>query len=294
MSFITAAPAIAVYFKEGYSIFAWFIAILVSIIFSTITNSQELLTYRHISYAMEPISILLALGLVKWFDMAMHKTDTEYIITEKNPELTTQKFQFRSSLLTLFKPEKNKIKKSKFTSKKQIQKSFSIPSSKFIPIQPRIIAASAVLILLALCGVFSYPPLDVVSGFEEGTTYEELETCLWARDHLEASSTVASDHRMSSMMFGFANINSSWEHAPQTLHGESFSDAEDEISNASVPAGEKRLDYVLLTDSIRSGVALKQWKPAEPMSEPASKKFETKPFIKIFDNGEAQVYYIDS
>jgi hypothetical protein len=166
-------------------------------------------------------------------------------------------------------------------------------TSTGIPLKLRFAAAGFIIVLIIICGTFSYPPVDVVSGFEEGTTEEELEACLWAEEQVEVEATVASDHRMSSMMFGFAQINSSWEYAPRTLHSESFAEIQSEISRVSIPAGEKRIDYVLITDTIKSGVALKQWEPARPMSDKAIKKFESPPFIKLYDSGSTQLYYID-
>jgi hypothetical protein len=96
------------------------------------------------------------------------------------------------------------------------------------------------------------------------------------------------------MVFGFTNgMNSSWEYAPNTIHGEAFEDYSEELLESSIPAGKKRIDYVLITDAINEGVALEQWETAEPMSDRALEKFDSQPFIKIFDNGEAQIYFVD-
>ena len=68
---------------------------------------------------------------------------------------------------------------------------------------------------------------------------------------------------------------------------------ETEVKQVSIPAGDKRLDFVLITNKIQSGVTLKQWDPAEPMSDSAINKFDSEPFIKLYDNGDAKLYYID-
>ena len=98
---------------------------------------------------------------------------------------------------------------------------------------------------------------------------------------------------MSSMIFGFANFNSSWEYAPNTLHGELVSEIQTELNQVNIPAGKLSIDYVLITNAIKRGVALEQWSTAEPMSDNAIQKFETEPFIKIYDNGEARLYFIN-
>jgi hypothetical protein len=136
----------------------------------------------------------------------------------------------------------------------------------------------------------SYPTLEIVSGFEEGTTDKELEACLWVRESLPENATVVSDHRMSSMIFGFGELNSSWDYTPQTFHGESFDEMEEEAAGVGLPSGTKRIDYVMISKPMRKGVTLKQWEPAKPMSKNASEKFEKAPFIKLYDNGEVQLY----
>ena len=265
LSFMAVSPILGRYYKDGLSILAWLGAISLSVLISTITQSQELLTYRHIPYAFESLSILIGFGIVKIYDLLVHKTDSTILFSEDNKELV--EFPLRKKL----------------TNSKTID---------FVPLRLRITAAVLIIILLFICATLAYPPLGALSGFEEGTTENELALCFWADEHLEDDATVASDHRMSSMVFGFAQLNSSWEYAPNTLHGESLDDFQDEVTKVSVPAGHKRLDYILLSDAIKSGVTLKQWDTAEPMSEDAIQKFKTDPFIKIFDNGEAQLYRI--
>ncbi len=96
---------------------------------------------------------------------------------------------------------------------------------------------------------------------------------------------------MSSMLFGFAGLNSTWEYAPTVLHGETFDEMSNELSSVRIPAGTKTIDYILITDNIKRGVTLKQWENAQPMSEPAVKKFDSSQFVKLYDNGDAQFYY---
>lgn len=266
MSFMAAAPAICEHHKDGLNIVAWMGAILLSLMFAFITSSRELLLYRHLPYIFEPITILAGVGLVKLFDMLVSKKDSHMIYEEKNGQLIG--------------PPVNSIHKPTSTISRA-----SWPA--------RLTAVSFVATLIVICGIFSYPTLGVVSGFEEGTTEDEFDSCLWAREHLGNDATVASDHRMSSMIFGFAEVNSSWEFTSDTLHGESLSEIEDELRNTKVPAGEKSIDYVLITEAIKAGVALEQWETAQPMTEAAIEKFDSKPFIKIYDNGATQFYFVD-
>jgi hypothetical protein len=251
------------------------VAILMSLIFAFITNSQELLLYRHLPYIFEPITILAAVGIVKFFDLQASKKNSKMILLESNDQVI-----HRNN--SNYKPE---IVKKKVTDGAVYIKNVysSLPS--------RFAFAGFISILIVICGLYSYPPLEVVSGFEEGTSSEEFDSCFWLRENLPESATVASDHRMSSMVFGFSGLNASWEYAPKIMHGESYEEIRSELEEANIPSGNKRIDYILISKAIKNGVALKQWETAEPMSDEALLKFEKEPFFKIYDNGEVQVYY---
>jgi hypothetical protein len=264
MSFLVIAPAFGAFYKDGFSILGWLIAICVSILFSMVTRSQELLSYRHLPYAFEAIALFGGLGAVKIFDLLVSKKGSNFVRAEDNKELIDPM------------PRKN--------------------TKMFVPRAPlhlRLIAVTFIMVILIFCGIYSYPPLNVLSGFEEGTNEEELEACFWARENQENDMTIASDHRLSSMMFGFAGLNSTWEYAPKTLHGESYDEIRSEVASARIPAGNKRIDYVIITNSIKEGVALEQWTTAQPMSSKAINKFESEPFIKLYDNGVAELYFIN-
>ena len=74
---------------------------------------------------------------------------------------------------------------------------------------------------------------------------------------------------MSSMLFGFAQLNATWDEAYNTLHASSYEEYEDELESVKTPSGKKRIDYVLLDDDIKKGLALRQWENAQPMSQKA-------------------------
>jgi hypothetical protein len=152
------------------------------------------------------------------------------------------------------------------------------------------IALSVIVILLVLTAFSAYPPKEIMGGFSEGTSEADMQGVFWARENLPSDSTVASDHRMSSMIFGFGGLNATWDAAENTLHGEDYEDFRDEIQGLEVPSGTKPIDYVLLDDDIREGVALLQWENARPMSQKAQEKFERWPFVKLYEADGVQIY----
>ena len=52
------------------------------------------------------------------------------------------------------------------------------------------------------------------------------------------------------------------------------------------------MTYVWLDVTETQGVELRVWQPAVPMSPAAVAKFTESPFVKVYDDGYAQVYWI--
>lgn len=148
-------------------------------------------------------------------------------------------------------------------------------------------------VLIVSAGLLAYPPKSGLGGFQEGITHGEMMGVVWCRDNIESGSTIATDHRLSSMLFGFAGLNASWDSMKKTFTETSFEAARSELNNSAVPSGHKRTDYVMLSKEMREGVALTQWEPASEMSEGAVAKFWKTPFYTIYDSGEVQVFVID-
>jgi hypothetical protein len=156
-----------------------------------------------------------------------------------------------------------------------------------------VIAVLFISLLMIISGMLAYPPKEVMSGFQEGINDYEMEGVIWVRDNLETGSTIATDHRLSSMLFGFAGMNPSWDYIEKSFFEEDFDSVREELNNTGLPSGLRRIDYVMLSDEMRQGVALVQWEDAEPMSEDALSKFEQNPFYLVYDSGKVQVYQID-
>jgi hypothetical protein len=132
----------------------------------------------------------------------------------------------------------------------------------------------------------------VLGGFEEGTTAGEMDSVLWLGETAGRTELVATDHRMSSMAFGFAHVNATWDEAYFTLHG-NLSEAVAEMAGLDTPSGHHAVTMVLLDPAIESGVALKQWETARPMSAAARAKFSSPVFIKLYEADGVKEYMVD-
>lgn len=155
-----------------------------------------------------------------------------------------------------------------------------------------VVAVSFLAALIVLTGLTAFPSRGLLGGFEEGTVEEEMDGVAWCRVNVPARGTmVATDHRMSSLLFGFAHVNGTWDSAYWTLHGD-LEEARDELASVEAPAGAQRIDYVLLTDPMKEGVALVQWENAQPMSKEALDKFGTTPFQRLYDSNGVVLFLV--
>lgn len=153
------------------------------------------------------------------------------------------------------------------------------------------IAFALITCLIILNSTSLYPPKEVMEGFQEGTYEKDIFAVVWTKNSLN-DGTFATDHRMSSMLFGFGKFNASWDYAKYTLHGNT-TQAIEEMKNVKIPSGNKRINYVFIDEDIKEGVILEHWEKVRPMSKEGVEKFNKSPFIKLYDNGFAQIYIVD-
>ncbi len=157
----------------------------------------------------------------------------------------------------------------------------------------RIRAGALTLAGLLLLGgaVTAIPPTALLSNFEEGVRPSALDAAYWTGMHVDG--LLATDHRASTLAFGFGRVDATWDRARLSLIGSSFAEARSEMESVAVPSGERRVDFVMIDADLARGVQLFPWEPAAPLPADARAKFEDAPYIKIFDSGNAQVYWVN-
>lgn len=133
--------------------------------------------------------------------------------------------------------------------------------------------------LILVSAFLSLPPRETLGGFEEGIGHNEVAFVEWVADNphlVPPNSTIAADHRVSSLLWGLAGMHATWDYTPRTYHAETPEEALDELRAAHVPArhGPARVDYVLISPQIQEGVTLVQWKNSDPMTDAAVAKFD--------------------
>ena len=147
------------------------------------------------------------------------------------------------------------------------------------------------IVLLAGNALTAFPPPEILGRWQEGTRAPALDAAHWSRDHVDG--LLVTDHRASTLAFGFGGVDATWDTTRTPLLAGTFVEARSGLIGIPSPSGVRNGSYVWVDGDIERGVQLYPWDPAVPMSPEAIAKFDDAPFVKVFDNAYARVYWID-
>jgi len=152
----------------------------------------------------------------------------------------------------------------------------------------RALALLAGGLLLGANAVVGIPPPSTLAGWREGTPPSAVDPAYWARDHVDG--LIVSDHHGSTTVFGFGGQNATWDRTrdPFLEAGDPYAG----LVNINSPSGRKNGTIIWLDRDTEAGIRLTPWETANPMDPAVIAKFDEAPFIKIFDNGYARLYWI--
>ena len=150
------------------------------------------------------------------------------------------------------------------------------------------------LLLVAGNAAIAYPPQADFGGFEEGLTHGDAAVWMWIGIALPSNLTVATDHRLSSMIFGFDGNHATWVTTPALFTGSDPTAATAELRSVGVPnpATAQPIDLVVVDTVMYTGVALSPSAQATALSPAAIAWFQTVPFLPIYENGGEVVYLV--
>jgi hypothetical protein len=156
-------------------------------------------------------------------------------------------------------------------------------------------ASVAIVLVVAANAAIAYPPQADFGGFEEGLTHGDAALWMWAGVGVPVGSTVASDHRLSSFLFGFDGLRATWVTTPALFTGSTWSDARAELNSSGVPnpALPAPIEYVAIDGVMYGGVALSPSALAVPLSPAAIAWFGYAGFVPVYENGAEVVYLVD-
>lgn len=152
-----------------------------------------------------------------------------------------------------------------------------------------LVVAAAGLLLVGN-GLIAIPPPSFVAGWQEGIRPGVVDGALWSRGQI--TGLLAADHRASTVFFGFAGVNGTWDTTGAPFLAPTFAAARPGLAYVQAPAGNLRVNYVWLDHDTEVGVQLLPFDPATPMTPPAIAKFSESPFIKVYDSGYGQLYWV--
>ena len=151
-----------------------------------------------------------------------------------------------------------------------------------------------VVVVLAANAAIVYPPQNDFGGFEEGLTRGDAALWMWVGVAVPSTWTVATDHRLSSMIFGVDGNPATWFTTPELFTGSNWSRAASELRSSGTPYTDRPIDLVAVDPVMYTGVALDPSKEAAPLSANALAWFSELPFIVLYENGQYVVYLVDS
>lgn len=146
--------------------------------------------------------------------------------------------------------------------------------------------------LVALAAATALPPREALGNHFEGVRAEGMDVVQWASGTLPG--VTATDHRASSTLFGLGGVRATWDTAILALHAPSFEAARQEMLRVEdLAGGPARVDFILLDRDLIQGITLQPWDPAEPLSPEAQAKFLDPPYLKLYDDGYSQLYWVN-
>jgi hypothetical protein len=158
----------------------------------------------------------------------------------------------------------------------------------------------ALVVLVAANAAIVYPPPVDLGGFQEGLTSADAGLWMWVGIGIPPSAVVATDHRLSSMIFGFDGNRATWDSTPALFVGNNASAAFLELRGTFAPHADPpnydRLPvWVVAVDATMvGGVALDPGARAWPLSGAAEQWLAAPPFVPVYENGAQVVYWVDS
>ncbi|MFQ5908461.1 MAG: hypothetical protein ACE5JE_06505 [Thermoplasmata archaeon] len=142
--------------------------------------------------------------------------------------------------------------------------------------------------LIILAAATAIPPREAIANHFEGTRPEALGGVEWAGGR--PLSLTATDHRVSSILFGFVGVAGTFDTVSAPLHAPTFEAARGEM--VAMP-GRERIDFVFLDQDMIAGASLFPWDPAFPLSPEAQAKFVGPHYLRLYDDGYAQIYWVN-
>jgi len=241
------------FIKNGGFVRGWLLAILVSLIYGTVTNSGVILPDRHFEYMMAPLSIIAVYGIGSIF------LNTNYEPLSK---------WWSRGISHVRKPRFNLHEKTRIVQKRQIVYMFVI------------------VLLVTANAVSVYPAHVSLNASYEGITNEDIAVIDWMDKNLDKNtSIIASDHRLARMTESIG-FNTTIDEAIAIWDAKNLTGCINELCGIHKHYG--RITHVVIDDIMKDkvvhvGAGLIVYMTNETSQE-AYEKFSQQPFELIYRN----------
>ena len=237
------------FIKNGGFVRGWLLAILVSLIYGTVTNNSVILPDRHFEYLMYPVAIIAVYGMGA-------------IFSDPYNNALFSKLRDKTDLFVNYHLRKIKISQKR-----------------------RLIHFVVILVLVISLAGSVYPSFRALNVAGEIITNEDMAVINWIDGHLDKNtSIIASDHRLARMAES-KGFNTTKDETIKIWYTENLTDYIDELMGTST--NHTKITHVIIDDIMKNEVVRFSTMSVYMTNETwtaAYDKFSKEPFELIYRN----------
>lgn len=142
-----------------------------------------------------------------------------------------------------------------------------------------VVFGSIILLLIALNLPLSYPSQQIISGYDEGTEWDDLEVFYWMNGF---EGKVATDHRLSAGAFSLGITNVTWTEGKPMFFSSN-------TNKAFATMDELNVSYFVYDMEMEKGSAIEPGVTPKPLNKELLRGYEEKSYI-LYSSKECRVF----
>ncbi|MFW6072001.1 MAG: hypothetical protein ACOC6U_00715 [Thermoplasmatota archaeon] len=137
-----------------------------------------------------------------------------------------------------------------------------------------VVFCGIILILIGLNLPFSYPSQNIISGYDEGTEWDDLETFYWIEGY---QGKIATDHRMSAVAFSIGIKNVTWTEGGSIFFSSS-------LEPAVTTLDELNVSYIVYDNEMKKGTYIEPGVKPKPFNNKLRIAYQENTYILYSSN----------
>jgi hypothetical protein len=123
------------------------------------------------------------------------------------------------------------------------------------------------------------------------TPFQDLDASNWALWNTQKNSTFASDHRLSSIIFGYGNREATWEFGGYPIfHSADIGQLLENLNSSRTPQGPAKIGYIILDKEMLASANFYPNQPDNPIPPYFETMLRSQYFVEVYTNGFATIY----